>query len=99
MDARQPDDRRPHAAMWPHVDSMLAAARDDAAIGRPAAVALHFAARRHRARLIGDLLLAAARAVAAAVARLVSRETATPAVNRPAFRRNGSINGSGADVF
>ena len=99
MDAQQPADCRPHAAMWPHVDSMLNAARDDAANGRPDAVALHFAARRQRARLIGDLLLAAVRAVAHAVARLASRETATPAVSRPAFRRNVCINGIGADVL
>jgi len=49
--------------------------------------------------LIGDLLLTAARAVAHAVTRLASRKTATPAVNRPAFRRNVCINGIGADVL
>lgn len=99
MDAQQPDDCRPHVATWPHVDSMFTGARDDAAIGRPDAVALHFAARRHRARLIGDLLLAAVRAVAHAIACLASRETATPAANRPAFRRNACINGIDADVL
>jgi hypothetical protein len=49
--------------------------------------------------LIGDLLLTAARAVAHAVTRLASRKTATPAVNRPAFRRNVCISGIGADVL
>ena len=98
MDAQQTDNC-PQAATWPHVDVMLAATRDGAATGWPDAVALHFEARHRRTRLIGDLLLTAARAVAHAVTRLVSRKTATPAVNRPAFRRNVCISGIGADVL
>ena len=98
MDAQQTDNF-PQAATWPHVDVMLATTRDGAATGWPDAVALHFDARHRRARLIGDLLLTAARAVAHAVTRLASRKTATPAVNRPAFRRNVCSNGIGADVL
>lgn len=98
MDAQQTDNC-PQAATWPHVDVMLATTRDGAATGWPDAVALHFEARHCRTRLIGDLLLTAARAVAHAVTRLASRKTATLAVNRPAFRRNVCINGIGADVL
>ena len=98
MDAQQTDNC-PQAATWPHVDVMLATTRDGAATGWPDAVALHLEARHRRTRLIGDLLLTAARAVAHAVTRLASRKTATLAVNRPAFRRNVCINGIGADVL
>ena len=98
MDPQQTDDC-PHAATWPHVDAIFAARRDGAATEWPDAVALQFEARRRRARLIGDLLLTAARAVAHAVTRLASRKTPTPAVNRPAFRRNVCINGIDADVL
>ena len=98
MDAQQTDNF-PQAATWPHVDVMLATTRDGAATGWPDAVALHLEARHRRTRLIGDLLLTAARAVTHAVTGLASRKTATPAVNRPAFRRNVCINGISADVL
>jgi len=98
MDAQQTDNC-PQAATWPHVDVMLATTRDGAATGWPDAVALHLEARHRRTRLIGDLLLTAARAVTHAVTGLASRKTATPAVNRPAFRRNVCINGISADVL
>lgn len=92
MDPQQTDDC-PHAATWPHVDAMFAATRDGAATGWPDAVALHFEARHRRARLIGDLLLAAARAVTHAVARLASRSGAMSAANRIAFSSAGGVNG------
>ena len=98
MDA-QHTDNCPQAATWPHVDVMLATTRDGAVTGWPDAVALHFEARHRRTRLIGDLLITAARAVTHAVTGLASRKTATPAVNRPAFRRNVCINGISADVL
>ena len=76
---------------------MFAATRDGAATERPDAATLHFEARRRRAPLIGDLLLAAARAVAPSSSRVARL---TDARGEPVDSRStGYTNRIGADVL